>query len=159
MTTTFSCNLNHPIHFISLSTKGLNNWVKRQKIESYLQQLNTDMAYLQETHLKNDHINYLKRKWVGQVFHSSFNAKARGTAILIHKDIPFQAKEVIANTNRRFIIVSGHLFTSPVILVNVYAPNFDDSNFFHKLSSMIPAVLPNYLRPSRNWRLNPLPLS
>lgn len=26
----------------------------------------------------------LKRHWVGQIFHSSFNTKARGTAIIIH---------------------------------------------------------------------------
>lgn len=45
--------------------------------------------------LKNDHVNYLKKGWVGQVYHSQFNAKARGTATLIHKDIPFLAKEMM----------------------------------------------------------------
>ena len=69
----------------------MNTWVKRQNITSYLQQLNSDIAFLQETHLKNDHVNHLKKSWVSQVFHSQFNAKAKGTAILIHKDIPFEA--------------------------------------------------------------------
>ena len=76
--------------------------------------------------------------WVGQVFHSQFNAKARGTAILIHKVIPFEAEEVIANNNGGFVIVAGRLFTSLVILVNVYAPNYDDYNFFNNLLSAIP---------------------
>lgn len=93
---------------------------------------------MQETHLKNDHVNYLKKGWVGQVFHSRFNAKARGTAILILKDIPFQAEEVISDKNGRFVIVVGRLFTSLVILINVYAPNYDDYNFFNKLFSAIP---------------------
>ena len=108
----------------------MNTWVRRQKITSYLQQLHSDIAFLQETHLNNDHVNHLRRSWVGQGFHSQFNAKARGTAILIHKDIPFEAEEVIADKNGRFVIVAGRLFTSLVILVNVYAPNSDDYNFF-----------------------------
>lgn len=128
-----------PIHFVSLNAKGMNTWIKRQKILSYLQHLRSDVIFLQETHLKNNHVNYLKRGWVGQVFHSQFNAKAWGTAILIHKDIPFQAKEVITDTNGRFVIVSGQLFASPVILVNIYAPNYDDASFFVKLFSNIPS--------------------
>lgn len=138
MTSKTISNQSRPIHFVSLNTKGMNTWVKRQKITSYLQQLNSDIAFLQETHLKNDHVNYLKKGWVGQVFHSRFNAKARGTAILVHKDIPFQAEEVISDKNGRFVIVAGRLFTSLVILINVYAPNYDDHNFFNKLFSAIP---------------------
>lgn len=69
--------------------------MKKQRIGSYLQQLNSDIAFLQETHLKNDYVSYLKKGWVGQVYHSQFNAKARGTATLIHKDIPFLAKEMM----------------------------------------------------------------
>ena len=128
-----------PIQFVSLNAKGLNNPVKRQKIVSYLQQLKADIAFIQETHLKTDAVGYLKRRWVGQLYHSQFNVKARGAAILIHKDIAFQAEEVIADTNGRYVIVIGQLFHLPVILVNVYAPNFDDHNFFAKLFSAIPA--------------------
>ena len=91
MTSTTNCTQNSPIHFVSLNTNGMNTWVKRQYITSYLQQLNSDITFLQETHLKNDHVNHLKKSWVSQVFHSQFNAKAKGTAILIHKDIPFEA--------------------------------------------------------------------
>ena len=121
------------IQLVSLNAKGLNNPVKRQKIVSYLQQLKADIAFIQETHLKMDAVSYLKRRWVGQLYHSQFNVKARGAAILIHKDIAFQAEEVIADTNGRYAIVIGQLFHLPVILVNVYAPNFDDHNFFAKL--------------------------
>ena len=89
MTAAHNLNQTAPIHFLSLNVKGLNSWVKRQKIDNYLKQLKVDVGFLQETHLKNEHVNHLKRGWVGHVFHSRFNAKARGTAIVIHKDIPF----------------------------------------------------------------------
>lgn len=105
---------------------------------SYLQHLHTNVAFLQETHLKNSHVNYPRNGWVGQVYHSQFNATARSTAILI-QDIPFQVKEVITDLSGRFVIFSGVLFSSLVTLVSVYSPNFDDYSFFNKLFSTIPS--------------------
>lgn len=132
-------SISRSIQCVSLNAKGLNNVVKRQKIVTYLQQLKTEIAFIQETHLKSNSVKYLKRKWVGQLFHSQFNVKARGTAILIHKDVAFEAEEVISDSNGRYVIVAGKLFSLPVILVNVYAPNFDDHNFFTNLFSAIPS--------------------
>ena len=132
MATASNHNSNCNVNFVSLNVKGMNAWLKRQKIWSYLQQLKSDVVFLQETHLKNNHVNYLRKSWVGQVFHSQFNAKARGTAILISKNIPFQVKKVISDAHGRFVIVSGQLFNSLVTLVNVYAPNYDDCNFFYQ---------------------------
>lgn len=74
----------HSIHFLSLNAKGMNTWIKRQNLWSYLQQVKSGITFLQDTHLKNNHVSYLRRGWVGQVFHSQFSTKARGTAILIH---------------------------------------------------------------------------
>ena len=78
--------------------------------------------------------------WVGQVYHSKFNAKARGTAIIINKAIPFESQEVIGDPNGRYIIVVGELFANLVILVNVYAPKCHDSQFFEKLFLAIPKL-------------------
>ncbi len=58
-----------------------------------------------------------------------FSSRARGVAILIHKDIYFNPSDVLADRNGRYIIVSGLLFNTPVVLANIYAPNFDDHNF------------------------------
>lgn len=48
----------------------------------------------------------------GQVLHSQFIAKPN-----VHKDIPFRAQKVIADTNGRFILVLGQLFANPIVLV------------------------------------------
>lgn len=56
---------------------------------THLQQLKTDVAFLQETHLRNsDHLR-MKSNWVDQIYHSNFNSKASGAAILINKTLPF----------------------------------------------------------------------
>lgn len=79
--------------------------------------------FLQETHLRTGDHTRLRKQWAGQVFHSSFNSKSRSTAILIHKRVMFLAEQVLSDPEGRFVIVSGILFQTPVVLVNVYAPN------------------------------------
>lgn len=77
--------IDNPTKFISWNIKAVNNPVKRQRVMSHLQQLKVDIAFLQETHLCNAGVAALKRNWISHVYHSEFNAKARGTAILINK--------------------------------------------------------------------------
>lgn len=71
----------------------------------------------------------LRKPWVGHVFHSNFHSTTRGTAILIHKKNQFNVTSIISNPQGHFIVVSGLLFLKPVVLVNVYAPNWDDDKF------------------------------
>lgn len=87
----------------------------------------------------------LRKSWVGQTFHSTFNSKARGVAILIHKRIQFTATNVISDPNGRYLIISGILLHKPVLLVNVYAPNFDDVGFANKLLSSLPNLNTHHL--------------
>ena len=82
-----------------------------------------------------DHIR-LKNLWVGQIFHSSFNSRSRGAAIIIHKKNTL-ATNIISDLHGR-IIVSGSLYHKPVLLVNIYAPDWDDEKFIEKVISSIP---------------------
>lgn len=88
-----------------------------------LKQLKVGIAFFQETHLcKTDHLR-LKCDWVGQLYHSNFNSKSRGTAVLIEKNIPFEAPMIEADPAGRFVIVVGKLCNILVVLANVYAQN------------------------------------
>lgn len=126
------------LRFVSWNVKGLNSPFKRKKIIGHLQQLNTRIAFIQETHLKlSDHLK-LRFGWVGQIYHSSFNSKARGVAILVHKNVPLSVTNVISDPNGRFIIVSGKISGNGIVLVNVYGPNWDNEDFFKKLFFSLP---------------------
>ncbi len=57
---------------------------------------------------------------------------------LINKIIQFLSTDVIADKNGRYLIVAGTLMQIKVLLVNVYAPNFDDVEFSNRLLSNIP---------------------
>uniref|UniRef100_A0AAX7SM32 exodeoxyribonuclease III n=1 Tax=Astatotilapia calliptera TaxID=8154 RepID=A0AAX7SM32_ASTCA len=131
--------------FCSWNCKGLNQPIKRSKVLHHLQFLGAQVVFLQETHLKiSDHFR-LRKGWVGQLYHSTFNSKVRGVAILIHKSVPFVSSKVIADQNGRFIIVSGSIWNTKFIFANVYAPNWDDPNFFSILFTKISDLSSHYL--------------
>lgn len=125
------------VRFTSWNVKGLNGPVKRGKILSHIKNLKTDIAFLQETHLRSSDQLRLKKHWVGQIFHSSFNTKARGTAVRMHKRIQFTSSSFISDPQGRYVIVSGQLFHIPVLLVNIYAPNWD-AGFVQRVVCQLP---------------------
>ncbi|CDQ59813.1 unnamed protein product [Oncorhynchus mykiss] len=83
-----------------------------------VKELKADIVFLQETHLTASEHKKLKREWVGQVFASSFNSKARGTAILISRHIPFCVNNTISDPSGRFVL--GHC---PVGIPLYFAPS------------------------------------
>ncbi len=103
------------------------------------------MVFLQETHLNISDHTKLCRRWVSQYFHSLFSSRARGVAILFHKYIYFNPSDVLADRNGIYIILSGLLFKTPVVLANIYAPNFDYNTFFTKFLSVLPNLHSSYL--------------
>lgn len=133
------------VNFISWNVRGMNHPIKCNTVLSHLSNLKGDVVFIQETHLKNSEHQRLKRSWVGQIFHSRFNAKARGTAILINKNTPLIVSDTIADSNGQHIIVIGSLFNTPLILANIYAPNWDDYMFFTKLLNSLPQVDSHFL--------------
>ena len=128
------------VRFLSWHIKGMGSPIKRLRIFSHLKRLKADLVFLQETHMSTKDQVRFKCPWVSEVFHSDFNSKARGVAILIGKSIQFSASKVISNKNRRYLIVTGTLFHIPILLVNIYAPNFDDPHFMNKLFGCLPSL-------------------
>lgn len=123
--------------FVSWNVKGMNNPIKRSKVFSHLKRLDTDIVFLQETHLRNrDHFR-LRRPWL-DIFHSNFDSKSRGVAILVNKRVNFSVSKTITDKNGRFLIVAGALYCNPILLVNIYAPNYDDPNFTDRLFGNLP---------------------
>lgn len=103
--------------------------MKFKKVFTHLKRLNTDIAFLQETHIRSVDNLRLSRRWAGQVFQSNFQSKARGVAILISNTVRFTVSNVQIDSDGRYVIVVGELHTLPVILACIYAPNWDNPVF------------------------------
>lgn len=126
------------IRFISWNVKGLNNIVKTKKVLSHLQSLKGDIIFFQETHLRTLDVSRIKSAWISHCFHSKFGVKARGAAILVHKNVAFEPESVVSDSNGRYVIVSGILQTIPVVLACIYGPNWDNDTFFAHFFSVLP---------------------
>lgn len=133
------------LRFVSWNLKGANQPVKINKVMGHLNQLRGDVFFLQETHLRSSEVLRIKRPWVGHVFHSKFSERARGAAILIRRNVPFELSHSIEDPNGRFVIVSGGLCGLPVVMACVYAPTWDDDKFMSKFFSSLPKVDDHYL--------------
>lgn len=128
------------VRFVSWNIKGLGSAVKRSRVFSHLKRLKSDIVFLQETHMRTRDQIRLRCPWVAEVFHSSFNSKARGVAILIGKSVPFEQTRVISDREGRYLIILGTICRVPVLLVNVYAPNFDSPTFLNNLFENLPSL-------------------
>lgn len=98
------------IDLVTWNVKGLNHPIKRKKVLTHLKNMGADIAFIQETHLKMSDNTRLKCSWVGQLFHSRFTAKGRGVAILVNKRVPFTPSSTLADSNGRYVIVTGSSF-------------------------------------------------
>lgn len=130
--------LKNTLTLVSWNVRGLGNRIKTGKVFSHLNSLKANILFLQETHLCKDKEYKLKPNWISQVYHAPFTTKARGVAILIHKNVPFILKSKVIDPNGRYILISGHIASYPVTLLNVYGPNSDDPSFFHKIFELLP---------------------
>lgn len=133
------------ITFASWNVRGLGKPTKLNKVLSHLDSLGVKVAYLQETHLKKSDHTKIRRRWVAQSYHSLFNSRSRGTAILIHKSLQFTPSDIIADPLGRYIIVTGCIVNTPVILANLYAPNWDNDTFFSELLYSLPNLDSHFL--------------
>lgn len=122
------------IRLVSWNVRGLGGLMKRSKVLSHLRGLKKDIAFLQESHLCINYHFRLHKPWVEQIFHSAFNSKSRGVAILSNKRTQFLPDHIISDPHRHCVKVSGTLYQTLV----VYAPNWDNPNFMTSLFSKIP---------------------
>lgn len=89
---------------------------------TYLKIIKTDVAFIQETHLKMREHMKLKREWVGHVLALSFISKARAVSILINKNISIIINKTICDPSGSFVMLHCQIHLEPWTLLNIYAP-------------------------------------
>lgn len=95
--------------------------------------MKSNIIFLQETHLIQNDISRVEKRWPGQVYSASFTSHSRGVMILIHKSIPFQLKSKYIDPSGRYVILNGTMISTWINLISVYASNGDDPSFYTNL--------------------------
>ena len=111
----------------SFNASGLRVKQKFLTILNYMKNRKMDVILLQETHLVDDDINYIKKVWKGEFHLSGDTRNSKGVLTLFAKHIPKASIELVNMTDR--VIVSRLWSTDyperQFIIINVYAPNDD----------------------------------
>lgn len=111
------------LNVVSYNVCGLNNKIKQKRLISHIHRLKPDILLLQETHISSNSNHILNDKLFSYQFHSKGSSKARGTAILINRNLQFKETLTLKDTEGRFIATKGLLNGCKVTISSIYAPN------------------------------------
>ena len=113
----------------SLNVRGLSNDKKRREIFLWMKKKQFSTYFLQETHSTNKSGIYWRSEWGYSTIFKEFSSSKAGVGILFNKNFQFNVLKCYTDPEGRFIIVDVETEEKILILVNIYAPNRDDSIF------------------------------
>ena len=101
---------------------------------------NTDILFLQEVHSTVKTAELFKLEWGGPMFFSHGEQNSRGVAIAIKKDLSTKMEVKFKDNQGRALMVQIELSGQSFLLVNIYAPNKDDPEFFQTVFEEISKI-------------------
>ncbi|CAI5776909.1 Hypothetical predicted protein [Podarcis lilfordi] len=119
----------------SWNVNGMNDKKKRNKIEYILKKECLDIICLQETHIARKHKRVLINKRLGNEFVSSDQSKKRGVVIYTKKQI--EAQQIFKDEEGRVVAVQINWQGENLIIVGIYAPNDNKSEFYWMLEGKL----------------------
>lgn len=121
------------IRVTSLNAKGLNTPEKRRILLHDLKKSHADVAFIQETHFKNDRLPLLQNRSFPRAYHSTNpTSKSRGVSILISDRLPWQSQEVSADPEGRYLFLKGLIGGIQLTLATLLAPNVHQDRFLRQ---------------------------
>ena len=114
----------------SYNVRGLGNDHKRREIFHYPHSKQFDIVLAQETHSAVHLQKRWKAEWGGKILFSHGTSQARGTMILISKQVNINIHNVVKDINGRFFAIDIMFGESRFMITNIYAPNLDNPSFF-----------------------------
>ena len=119
------------VQIISLNIRRLGNRLKRKKMFDFIRKNNVHIVLLQETHSTPNTEMVWSNEWkTNSSFFCHGESNARGVAILFKRGFQYQVDKTYMDVNGRFIIMDIKIDEKLITLVNLYAPNNDNPDFF-----------------------------
>ena len=127
--------LGESIKVLSANCQGLNNNEKRQDVLNYLKETNASIVCLQDTHLLEAHIPSVKQIWSNCYLHG-VKTNARGVGILLNNNFEYEVIECHKDNNGNYIQLYLKCSSMKINLINIYAPNHDNPEFFKEIKDL-----------------------
>ena len=124
------------VRVISVNARGLRDKVKRRAILNYCRD-RADLILIQETHSCMEDENGWKMEWGGSIYFSHGTRMAKGVCVMANPKFHCLIRKVCNDENGRALICDVTIDEYVFSICNIYAPNADDSNFFHYLENKL----------------------
>ena len=143
------------LQIYSLNWRRLNTYEKRVKLFTWLNDVNADVIFLQETHFIEIKQFIYDSRWHGKTVHCfSESEYSRGVSILFRKGLPVESFNTHTSLEGRRLLVNIRYDDTIFTFVNVYAPNTDAERtyFFKRLSIWTNQCFFSVLRQMKFWK-------
>ena len=137
----------------STNVQGLGNFKKRRDVFQYLRQKSYSIFFLQDTHFDAKLEPQIRAEWGYEAIFASHTTQSRGVAILFNNNFDFKILEVIKDPQGNYLIVRIKTFDQELTLVNIYGPNDDSPQFYHKIQDTLNNLQNHNLILGGDWNL------
>ena len=107
--------------------------MKRRETFRWLEMRKYAIYFLQEVDSTKDKETLWSSEWGYSALFSSLSSSTAGVGILFNNSFTFEILKSFSDPEGRFIIVDISTENKTLTLVNIYAPNKDDADFFEKV--------------------------
>ncbi|GFS09551.1 nocturnin [Elysia marginata] len=145
--------MNDGVKIVSLNARGLGTHDprKRRDVLNYLRKKGFSIICVQDTHKAIE--NTVRNEWGYKAFFSSYSSASRGVAIFFNNNFEHKVHGVIKDANGNFLILNVTVDGVKMSIINIYAPNTDDPNFFIKVKHEIARVGNKNIMVMGDWNL------
>ena len=130
---------------LTYNVNGINDSGKRREVFYYLHKKDYDIVFMQETHSEKKKEKIWTAEFGNKIWFAHGESNARGGYNYDYQKVKFDCSQCYYQpTGTIFVTVCYYDGEKKRVLVNVYAPNKDDPNFFQDPFTEISRFGPQY---------------
>lgn len=123
--------------FCSYNVSGLQNRTKRKKVFTLIKDHRVDIALLQESHSTGNISHLWQSEWGGNMFCSHGSSESCGVMTLFRRGLLYEILQSYFDDEGRVLILEIKIEEITYLIVNIYAPNNDQPEFFVEVAKRI----------------------
>ena len=128
--------LSSEISVLSANCQGLRDANKCTDVLNYLQNLNSSIICLQDTHWVEKDLKALSKLWQGQILING-HKKCSWSGNSDKKNFEYQILDSYCHNSKNIISVDLKLENITLKMINIYGPNIDSPWFFENLNDLV----------------------
>ena len=125
------------LSILSANCQGLRDMNKCTDVLNYLQNLNSSIICLQDTHWIEKDLKLLNKLWQGHILINKHRSNARGVAKMLKNNFEYKILDSYCDDTNNIIFIDLKLDNMTLKIINIYGPNIDSPWFYDNLNDIL----------------------